>query len=48
LRILVGVLLVAWLLGWVFDIGAGLVYSLVLAAAVVSVARLPWRQRDTG
>jgi hypothetical protein len=46
LRILLGVVLGAWLLGWVFHLGTGLVYVLLLGAAVVSVARLPWRQRE--
>ena len=46
LRILLAVVLGAWLLGWVFHLGTGLVYVLLLGAAVVSVARLPWRQRE--
>jgi predicted MFS family arabinose efflux permease len=46
LRILLGIVLGAWLLGWVFHLGTGLVYVLLLGAAVVSVARLPWRQRE--
>jgi hypothetical protein len=46
LRILLGVVLGALLLGWVFHVGTGLVYVLLLSAAVVSVARLPWRQRE--
>ncbi|HEX9630983.1 MAG TPA: hypothetical protein VGA02_00860 [Gemmatimonadales bacterium] len=46
LRILLGVVLGALLLGWVFHVGTGLVYVLLLGAAVVSVARLPWRQRE--
>lgn len=46
LQILVVVVLMAWVLGWVFDVGTGLVYTMVLVAALVSVARLPWRQRD--
>jgi hypothetical protein len=46
LRILLAVVLGAWMLGWVFHVGTGLVTVLLLGAAVVSVARLPWRQRE--
>jgi hypothetical protein len=48
LRILLGVVLGAWLLGWAFQVGTGLVHVLLLGAAVVFVARLPWRQRERG
>jgi hypothetical protein len=46
LLILLGVVLGAWLLGWVFHVGTGLVQVLLLVAAVVSVARLPWRRPE--
>ena len=48
MRILLGVVLGAWLLGWAFQVGTGLVHVLLLGAAVVFVARLPWRQRERG
>jgi hypothetical protein len=40
--LLLGAFLAAWLLGWVFHVGAGVVYALLLVAGVFSVARLPW------
>ena len=46
LRILLGVVLGALLLGWVFHVGTGLVYVVLLGTALVSVARLPWRQQE--
>jgi len=42
--LLLGALLVALLLGWVFHVGTGVVYALLLVAGVFSVARLPWRR----
>ncbi len=42
--VLLGAFLAAWLLGWVFHVGTGVVYALLLVAGIFSVARLPWRR----
>jgi hypothetical protein len=42
--LLLGAFVAAWLLGWMFHVGTGVVYALLLVAGVFSVARLPWRR----
>lgn len=37
-------LVAAWWLGGIFDLGAGFVHGVLLAAAVLGVAFLPWRR----
>ena len=37
-------LMAAWLLGWVFHVGTGLIHLVLIVAAVFSVARLQWRR----
>jgi len=46
LLILLAALVAAWLLGWVFHVGTGVVQVLLLVVAVFSVARLPWRRLE--
>jgi len=44
LLILIAALVAALLLGWVFQVGTGLVHVLLLVTAAFSVAHLPWRR----